>query len=59
MLLEKTNRRLRGKRFVTVEVGVETGSVRLMQKYMHGKALPYSVDHWPERVYEGIGNMND
>ncbi|WP_455392747.1 B12-binding domain-containing radical SAM protein [[Eubacterium] cellulosolvens] len=59
LLLEKTKRRLRGKRFVTVEVGVETGSVRLMQKYMKGKALPYSVDRWPELVCEGIGIMND
>ena len=59
MLLEKTNRELNGKKFVTVEVGVETGSVRLMQKYMRGKALPFSVDRWPELVCQGIGIMND
>jgi len=59
LLLEKTNRELNGKKFVTVEVGVETGSVRLMQKYMHGKAFPFSVDRWPELVCEGIGIMND
>ncbi|MFA5102936.1 MAG: radical SAM protein [Candidatus Thermoplasmatota archaeon] len=47
------------KRFVSVEVGIETGSVRLMQKYMKGKALPYSVDNWPELVVQGVGIMND
>jgi radical SAM superfamily enzyme YgiQ (UPF0313 family) len=59
ILLEKTHRELNGKKFVTVEVGIETGSVRLMKKYMKGKALPYKVDNWPELVCQGIGNMND
>ena len=45
--------------FISVEVGIETGSIRLMKKYMKGKALPYSVDQWPELVVEGIGHMND
>lgn len=47
------------QKFITVEVGIETGSVRLMQKYMKGKALPFSVDRWPELVVQGIGIMND
>ena len=47
------------KPFVSVEVGIETGSVRMMQKYMKGKALPYSVDNWPELVVQGVGIMND
>ncbi|MCK4614475.1 MAG: B12-binding domain-containing radical SAM protein, partial [Thermoplasmata archaeon] len=47
------------KPFITVEVGIETGSVRLMRKDMPGKALPYSVDNWPELVVEGICLMND
>jgi radical SAM superfamily enzyme YgiQ (UPF0313 family) len=38
---------------------VETGSVPLMQKYMKGKALPFSVDNWPELVCQGVGIMND
>ncbi len=45
--------------FISVEVGIETGSVRLMKKYMKGKALPYSVDAWPELVVQGVGVMND
>jgi hypothetical protein len=47
------------KPFISVEVGIETGSVRLMNKYMKGKALPFSVDKWPELVKQGIGHMND
>jgi len=47
------------KPFVSVEMGIETGSVRLMKKYMKGKALPFSVDNWPELVVQGIGLMND
>ena len=47
------------KPFISIEMGIETGSVRLMQKYMKGKALPYSVDNWPELVVEAIGIMND
>lgn len=64
ILIEKTiytPKMYRGYRkpFIPVEVGIETGSVRLMRKYMKGKALPYSVDKWPELVLQGIGIMND
>lgn len=60
ILLEKADRRYIDNRpFITVEVGIETGSVRLMKKYMKGKAKPYSVDNWPELVVQGIGLMND
>jgi radical SAM superfamily enzyme YgiQ (UPF0313 family) len=45
--------------FISVEVGIESGSVRLMKKYMKGKALPFSVDNWPELVIQGMGLMND
>jgi len=47
------------KPFISVEMGIETGSVRLMKKYMSGKALPYSVDNWPELVVEATGLLND
>ncbi len=45
--------------FITTEVGIETGSSRLMRKNMKGKALPFSVDNWSELVVQGIGFMND
>jgi radical SAM superfamily enzyme YgiQ (UPF0313 family) len=64
ILLEKTRwtpelHKSYPKHFVSVEVGIETGSVRLMKKYMKGKALPYSVDNWPEFVVQGVGILND
>jgi len=62
ILLEKTPwNRADGYRqdFITVEVGVETGSTRLMRKYMKGKALPFGVDRWSELVVQGVGIMND
>jgi radical SAM superfamily enzyme YgiQ (UPF0313 family) len=64
ILIEKTKwnpktSQLYKKSFISIEMGIETGSVRLMQKYMKGKALPYSVDNWPELVVEAIGHLND
>lgn len=47
------------KPFISVEMGIESGSVRLMKKHMKGKALPFSVDKWPELVVEAMGKMND
>lgn len=47
------------QKFVSVEVGIETGSTKIMNKIMKGKALPFSVDNWPELVMQGVGNMND
>ena len=47
------------KPFISIEMGIETGSVRLMKKHMKGKALPYSVDNWPELVIQAIGKLND
>ena len=64
ILLEKTKwtpktSPLYKQSFISVEMGIESGSVRLMKKHMKGKALPFSVDNWPELVIEAIGKMND
>ncbi|MCW4005348.1 MAG: B12-binding domain-containing radical SAM protein [Candidatus Bathyarchaeota archaeon] len=48
-----------GKPIVTGETGVETGSVRLMRKYMAGKMLPYKPEQWPEIVEQAFGILND
>ena len=45
--------------FISVEMGIETGSVSLMKKHMKGKALPFSVEQWPELVLQGVGLLND
>jgi radical SAM superfamily enzyme YgiQ (UPF0313 family) len=47
------------KKFITVEVGVETGSARLMNMSMRGKALPFKADSWRELVVQGFTNMNE
>jgi radical SAM superfamily enzyme YgiQ (UPF0313 family) len=47
------------KRIVTSETGIETGSVRLMRKYMPGKALPFKPAQWKEVVLEAFGILND
>ncbi len=48
-----------GKPIVTGETGIETGSVRLMKKYMGGKMLPYKPDQWQEIVTQAFGILND
>ena len=48
-----------GKKIVTGETGIETGSVRLMRKYMAGKMLPYKPEQWPEIVTQAFGILND
>ena len=47
------------KRIVTSETGVETGSVRLMRKYMAGKMLPFKPEQWKEIVSQSFGILND
>jgi radical SAM superfamily enzyme YgiQ (UPF0313 family) len=47
------------KRIVTSETGVETGSIRLMRKYMAGKMLPFKPEQWQEIVSQSFGILND
>jgi len=47
------------KPIVTSETGVETGSVRLMRKYMAGKPLPFKPEQWKEIVSQAFGILND
>jgi radical SAM superfamily enzyme YgiQ (UPF0313 family) len=49
----------RKKPIVTSETGVETGSVRLIRKYMAGKPLPFEPEQWKEIVCQSFGIMND
>jgi len=59
ILLEKYWYKHENKPIVTSEVGLETGSVRLMKKYMAGKMLPFTPEEWPEVVTASVGIMND
>ena len=47
------------KDIITAETGIETGSARLMKKYMGGKMLPYKPEQWQEIVTNAFGILND
>lgn len=47
------------RRFIGVEVGIETGSPRLAEKIMPGKAAPYSPREWPSIVEEAFAIMHE
>ncbi|MFB3888039.1 MAG: radical SAM protein [Candidatus Bathyarchaeia archaeon] len=59
ILLEHSWYSHNGKPVVTGETGIETGSVRLMRKYMGGKMLPYKPEQWKEIVTQAFGILND
>jgi len=59
ILLEKSWGTLDGKPFFTSETGIETGSKRLIQKYMAGKPLPFKPEDWPDIVKQSFGILND
>lgn len=58
-LVEKGRWTLQDKRCSSVEIGIETGSKRLMEKYMKGKMLPYKPEDWQDVVVKAIGILND
>lgn len=45
--------------FVTALFGIESGSVRIMKKYMRGKIWPYPIEKYHEVNVEGLGILND
>lgn len=45
--------------FNCAQIGIETGSPRLMEMYMKGKALPAKPEKWPELVVDSLGFLND
>jgi len=59
ILLEKSWGTLDGKPFFTSETGIETGSKRLIRKYMAGKTLPFKPEDWPDIVKQAFGILND
>jgi len=40
-------------KWMGVQMGIETGSPRLIEKYMAGKAYPFKPSEWPEVVVHG------
>jgi len=59
ILIERNWQGYKGKPIVTAETGVETGSVRLMRRYMAGKPLPFRPEEWRELVPQAFGILND
>ena len=59
ILIERSWYSLGKKPIITAETGIETGSSRLMKKYMGGKMLPYKPDKWREIVTNAFGILND
>ena len=58
-LVEKSVWTCNGKPCASIEVGIETGSSRLMKKYMRGKMLPYKPEQWQDVVTQSIEVLND
>jgi len=46
------------KRYANLFVGLETGSPRLFNKYMKGKAYPYKAEQWHDVILKGMEIMN-
>jgi radical SAM superfamily enzyme YgiQ (UPF0313 family) len=59
ILIERSWYSLGKKAIITAETGIETGSARLMRKYMAGKMLPYKPEQWQEIVTSAFGILND
>jgi radical SAM superfamily enzyme YgiQ (UPF0313 family) len=59
ILIEKSWYSLDKKAIITAETGVETGSPRLMKKYMAGKMLPFKPEQWQDVVTNAFGILND
>jgi radical SAM superfamily enzyme YgiQ (UPF0313 family) len=59
ILIERSWYSLGKKAIITAETGIETGSTRLMKKYMAGKMLPFKPEQWQEIVTNAFGILND
>ncbi|UOY09822.1 radical SAM protein [Methanonatronarchaeum sp. AMET6-2] len=47
------------QRIIGTQTGIETGSPRIIDKYMKGKPLPSEPEKWPEIVEQALGILND
>lgn len=45
--------------FMSGQVGIETGSSRIVAKYMKGKAKPFKPEEWPEMIIQSHKILND
>lgn len=59
ILFERAIWSANGTKHSSVEIGIETGSIRLVNKYMKGKMLPYKPKEWHDVVTKGIEILNE
>jgi radical SAM superfamily enzyme YgiQ (UPF0313 family) len=50
---------LGGDRYSTIEMGIETGSPRLLSKHMAGKVKPFKLHEWPDLVESAAQALHD
>jgi radical SAM superfamily enzyme YgiQ (UPF0313 family) len=48
-----------GQEWIGTQTGLETGSVRLLARYMKNKALPSSIEQWHEIATQAFGILDD
>jgi radical SAM superfamily enzyme YgiQ (UPF0313 family) len=58
-LVEKALWHWNGSGMSSFEMGFETGSIRLMKKYMAGKMLPFKPEQWHDVVTQAVGTLDD
>ncbi len=47
------------QKFIGGQIGIETGSPKLIEKHMKGKVLPYSPAKWPDMVVESFKTLSE
>ncbi len=50
---------LGGRHYSTIEVGIETGSPKLLKRHMSGKVKPFGVKEWPSLVSAAAQLLHD
>ncbi|WP_161490826.1 B12-binding domain-containing radical SAM protein [Methanonatronarchaeum thermophilum] len=50
---------LPNQEIIGTQTGIETGSPKLLNRYMKGKALPSTPNEWPNIVEQSLGLLND
>jgi radical SAM superfamily enzyme YgiQ (UPF0313 family) len=50
---------LGGSRYSTIEMGIETGSPRLLAQHMAGKVKPFKINEWPDLVESAAQALHD
>jgi len=58
VLVERSMWDYRGEPCASVEIGLESGSTRLIRQHMHGKPLPYAPESWPDIVVQAVDILN-